>query len=49
MNPSNFFSELKRRDVYKVAVAYAVGAWLLIQVATHVFPFFEVQMFILTI
>ena len=38
----NFFSELKRRNVYKVAVAYAVLAWLLIQVATQVFPFFEI-------
>ena len=41
MSPRNFFAELKRRNVYKVAVAYAVVAWLLIQVATHVFPFFE--------
>src|SRR5438477_9537438 len=39
---SNFFSELKRRNVYKVAVAYAVVAWLLIQIATQVFPFFEI-------
>src|SRR5438477_3953368 len=38
----NFFAELKRRDVYKVAVAYAVVSWLLIQVATQVFPFFEI-------
>ena len=38
----SFFSELKRRNVYKVAVAYAVVAWLLIQVATQVFPFFEI-------
>jgi serine/threonine-protein kinase len=38
----NFFSELKRRNVYKVAVAYAVVGWLLIQVATQVFPFFEI-------
>ena len=37
----SFFAELKRRNVYKVAVAYAVVAWLLIQVATQVFPFFE--------
>ena len=37
-----FFSELKRRNVYKVAVAYAVVAWLLIQIATQVFPFFEI-------
>jgi TolB-like protein/Flp pilus assembly protein TadD len=38
----NFFAELKRRNVYKVAVAYAVAAWLLVQVATQVFPFFEI-------
>src|SRR6266480_149211 len=37
----NFFAELKRRNVYKVAVAYAVVGWLLIQIATQVFPFFE--------
>src|SRR5437763_1881486 len=42
MNPHNFFSELKRRNVYKVAVAYAVVAWLLIQVATQVFPLFDI-------
>src|SRR5216110_3478775 len=42
MNLEKFFTELKRRNVYKVAVAYAVVAWLLIQVATQVFPFFEV-------
>ena len=42
MNPSNFFSELKRRNVYKVAVAYAIVSWLLIQIATQVFPFFEI-------
>jgi hypothetical protein len=34
VSPKNFFAELKRRNVYKVAVAYAVAAWLLIQVAT---------------
>jgi len=38
----NFFSELRRRNVYKVAVAYAVVSWLLIQIATQVFPFFEI-------
>src|SRR5256885_4833656 len=38
----SFFAELKRRNVYKVAVAYAVASWLLIQVATQVFPFFEI-------
>src|SRR3954465_11727565 len=40
--PMVFFSELKRRNVYKVAVTYAVVAWLLIQIATQTFPFFEV-------
>ena len=42
MNFGNFFAELKRRNVYKVAVAYAVVGWLLVQVATQVFPFFEI-------
>ena len=42
VNPKNFFGELKRRNVYKVAVAYAVVAWLLIQIATQIFPFFEI-------
>jgi TolB-like protein/Tfp pilus assembly protein PilF len=42
MKIDNFFSELRRRNVYKVAVAYAVVAWLLIQIATQVFPFFEI-------
>jgi TolB-like protein/Flp pilus assembly protein TadD len=43
MNPKIFFGELKRRNVYKVAVAYAVVGWLLIQVATQVFPFLEIS------
>src|SRR5438477_1859800 len=42
MNARTFFSELKRRRVYSVAVAYVVTAWLLIQVATQVFPFFNI-------
>jgi len=42
VNPRKFFAELKRRNVYKVAIAYGVVAWLLIQVATQVFPFFEI-------
>ncbi len=41
-NRPSFFAELKRRNVYKVAVAYAVVSWLLVQIATQVFPFFEV-------
>jgi hypothetical protein len=43
VNPKKFFAELKRRNVYKVAIAYAVVAWLLMQIATQVFPFFEVR------
>src|SRR5881409_799100 len=42
MNPKGFFGELKRRNVYKVAVAYAIVGWLLVQIATQVFPFFEI-------
>ena len=38
MNPHNFFAELKRRNVYKVAVAYAVVGWLFIQIATMLLP-----------
>ena len=42
MNPRNFFAELKRRHVYRVAIAYGAIAWLLVQIATQVFPFFEI-------
>jgi TolB-like protein len=42
MNPKLFFGELKRRNLYKVGVAYAVVAWLLMQVASQIFPFFEI-------
>jgi TolB-like protein/Flp pilus assembly protein TadD len=42
VNPKTFFAELKRRNVYKVAIAYAVVAWLLMQVASQIFPFFEI-------
>src|SRR5690349_4842548 len=41
MSNRNFFVELKRRNVYKVAVAYAIVAWLLIQAASILFPTFE--------
>src|SRR5689334_21913749 len=37
----SFFAELKRRNVYKVAVAYAVVSWLLIQAASILFPTFD--------
>src|SRR5256714_13798941 len=42
VNARRFFTELKRRRVYSVAVAYVVVGWLLIQVATQVFPFFNI-------
>ena len=42
MNRRNFFAELKRRNVYKVAIAYGIVAWLLMQVASQIFPFFEI-------
>src|SRR5215472_10687699 len=42
MNPRNFFGELKRRNVYRAAVAYGVVAWFLTQLTTQVFPFFEI-------
>jgi TolB-like protein/cytochrome c-type biogenesis protein CcmH/NrfG len=42
MNRNNFFSELKRRNVYKVAVAYAVVGWVIAQIATQIFPFLEI-------
>ena len=42
MNPRNFLDELKRRNVYKVAVAYAVVGWVIAQIATQIFPFLEI-------
>jgi hypothetical protein len=42
VNPKNFFGELKRRNVYRAAVAYGVVAWFLTQLTTQVFPFFEI-------
>src|SRR5262249_38491585 len=42
MNSKKFFAELKRRNVYKIAVAYAVVAWLVMQIASQIFPFFEI-------
>jgi TolB-like protein/tetratricopeptide (TPR) repeat protein len=37
----NFFAELKRRNVYKVAVAYAVVGWLVVQISSTVLPTFH--------
>ena len=43
----NFFSELKRRNVYKVAVAYAVVGWLVIQISSTVLPIFHAPEWVL--
>ncbi len=37
-----FFAELKRRHVVRVAIAYVIAGWLIVQVATQVFPFFRI-------
>jgi TolB-like protein len=42
VNPTNFLTELKRRNVYRAAVAYGVVAWFLTQLTTQVFPLFEI-------
>src|SRR4051812_6298974 len=42
MDLKNFFAELRRRSVYKVAVAYALVGWLLIQIASATFPFLQI-------
>ena len=42
MDSRNFFAELKRRNVIRMAGLYLVGAWLLTQVASTVFPAFDV-------
>ena len=49
MNPRNFFAELKRRNVYKVAVAYAVIAWLTIQAASIFLPAFNAPQWVMQI
>src|SRR6476620_705568 len=47
MNSDRFFAELKRRNVYKVAVAYAVAGWALAQGIAQVFPVFDVPTWII--
>lgn len=49
MNPRNFLAELKRRNVYKVAVAYAIVSWLLIQAASILFPTFEAPAWVMKV
>jgi TolB-like protein/Tfp pilus assembly protein PilF len=43
VNPPKFLTELKRRNVYRAAIAYGVVAWFLTQLTTQVFPFFEIS------
>src|SRR5438874_24230 len=45
----NFFSELKRRNVYKVAVAYVVVSWLLIQASSIFLPAFDAPPWVMKI
>ena len=49
MKIDNFFAELKRRNVYKVAVAYAVVSWLLLQAASIFFPAFDAPPWVMKI
>ena len=49
MDPATFFTELKRRKVYRVAVAYAIVAWLLIQAASILFPTFEAPLWVMKV
>jgi adenylate cyclase len=42
VNPKTFLVELKRRNVYRAAVLYGMAAWLIVQIATQVSPFFDV-------
>src|SRR5438477_9027539 len=42
MNFQNFLGELRRRNVYRVAVAYGVVGWLIIQIASQIFPVLEI-------
>jgi TolB-like protein/Tfp pilus assembly protein PilF len=49
MNSGNFFAELKRRNVYKVAAAYAVVAWLLLQAASIFLPAFDAPPWVMKI
>jgi TolB-like protein/Flp pilus assembly protein TadD len=49
MDPATFLTELKRRKVYRVAAAYAIVAWLLIQAASILFPTFEAPSWVMKV
>jgi len=42
MSNPGFFSELKRRQIYRGGVMYVVAGWVIVQVATTVFPIFSI-------
>jgi len=42
MDSKSFFSELRRRNIFRVAAAYAIVSWLIIQIATSIFPVLEI-------
>ncbi|MGH8126129.1 MAG: hypothetical protein ACREPK_09835, partial [Rhodanobacteraceae bacterium] len=44
-----FFEELKRRHVWRIAIAYAIAAWLIVQIATQVFPFFNIPSWVVRV
>ena len=46
VDPRKFFAELQRRNVYRAAVVYTMTSWLVIQVATQVFPIFSIPSWI---
>src|SRR5215203_5186282 len=49
MDPRNFFTELKRRKVFKVGAAYLVVAWLVVQAASIGFPAFDAPLWVLRV
>jgi len=46
VNAKTFFDELKRRKVYSVAIAYAVGGWALAQGIAQVLPVFDTPIWV---
>ena len=49
MKSNNFFAELKRRNVYKVAAAYVVVSWLLLQAASIFLPAFDAPLWVIKV
>src|SRR3954452_13329145 len=46
---SSFLSQLKQRRVYRVAIGYAIAAWLAVQIAATVLPAFHASEFLLPV